>query len=122
MLECLDLNMRWSEMGCGSTCQDLSSSHQFLSDDQVWTVQNGGGGDIPGNMFFTLESTWRLNKKFRSGVSTTAQNDGHGLCWHFLVPWGFQEWDRSRMLFGRSVLDPKCSSENKGYPGYFRVF
>ena len=40
MLECSDLNMRWSEMGCGSTCPDLSFRHQFLSIQTGLEVQN----------------------------------------------------------------------------------
>ena len=117
MLGCLDLNMRWSEMGCGSTCHDLSSSHQFWSIQTGLEVQNVWGW-YSRNMLFTLESTWRLKKNIRSGVSTTAQNDGHGLCWHFLVPWA-PRVGPSGMLLGRSVLDPKCSNEKKGLPWLF---
>ena len=42
MLECLDLNMRWSEMGCGSTCQDLSFSLQSEITDRSGSPKRVG--------------------------------------------------------------------------------
>ena len=86
----LDFFTRWTEVVWNGLWFHLSGSQFSTCPESCCRLfPVGESEDIfhqiptcPSATFVETQKKW-----IRSGVSTKAQNDGYGLCWHFLVPW-----------------------------------